>query len=106
MAIEDNIRAKQAAIKQDKTGKLGDAIRNQAISAIYSGMDSPEWKTYMQNFANTPEELARLTSRDGDGCHPYIPLARAYLVANAVCLPGTTDNLLQGIEGILDKTLQ
>lgn len=112
MAIEDKLRAKQQEVLQDQTGKKGDTLRNQAIAAIYSGMLSPdgtlspEWKAYMEQFANTPAELARLTSRDGDGCHPYIPLARAYMVANAVCLPGTTNNFLQGIEGIIDKTLQ
>jgi hypothetical protein len=106
MAIEDNIRAVQAEVQQDQTGKKGDNLRNLAIAAIYSGIGSPEWNTYMDNFANTPTELARLRTRDGDGCHPYIPLARAYLVANAVCLPGTTGRLLDGIEGIIDKTLQ
>jgi hypothetical protein len=106
MSIEERIRVVQAEIKQDPTGKKGDIIRNQAIAAIYSGLGSQEWHTYMENFATTPAELARLTTRDGDACHPYIPLARAYLVANSVCLPGSTDNLLQGIEGFIDKTLQ
>jgi hypothetical protein len=105
MAIEDNIRAIQTEILQDTSGKKGDTLRNQAVAAIYSGMGSPEWEAYMQNYAKTPEELARLTTRSGDGAHPYIPLARAYLIANATCLPGTTGLLLQGIEGFIDKTL-
>jgi hypothetical protein len=103
MSIEENITAVQERIDRDSS--FGDDLRAQAIAAIYGGLTSDAWKRYMSNFARTPEELARLTSREGDGCHPYIPQARCYLVANATCLPGTNRDMLGGIEGFLDKTL-
>lgn len=103
MTIEDKIRAVQAEIAASPS--RGDELRIQAISAIYGGLTSDAWASYMQNFADTPEQLARLTTRSGDDLHPYIPQARCYLVANATCLPGTDTRMLEGIEGFLDKTL-
>jgi hypothetical protein len=103
MSIEENIRAEQERIAADPSH--GDELRAQAIAAIYGGLGSDAWNKYMDNFGKTPAELARLKSRAGDECHPYIPQARCYLVANAMCLPGTDTNMLDGIEGFLDKTL-
>lgn len=104
MSIKDNIAAVQAQAKAD--ADEANRIKADAIEAIYKGFGSAEWNMYMHRFAKSPAQLARLTTRDTDGCHPYIPQARAYLVANAVCFPGTTDGLPQGIEDYLDRTLQ
>lgn len=82
----------------------GDDLRKQAILAMYGGIDSDAWKQYMSNFATTPEQLARLTTFSGDAL-PYVRQARCYLVANAMCLPGTDSKMLDGIEDLLDKTL-
>lgn len=100
MTIEDNIRAVQAEVQQNPD--RGDDLRKLAIDAIYGGLGSPKWEEYMRNFAATPAQLARLTTRDDDGCHPYIKQARCYLVANATCLPGTDTQMLNGIDGFLD----
>lgn len=102
MSIEDQIRAVQAKVRRDP--KCGDALRKQAIAAIYGGLGSTAWHEYMSNFnfAGTPAQLARLTTRDDDHCHPYIEQARAYLVANSTCLPGTDLRMLDGISGFLD----
>ena len=59
----------------------------------------------MKKFAETAGELTRLTTRDTD-CHPYQEPCRAYLIGNGICLPATEENLLGGIEGYLDVTLQ
>ena len=102
MSIEDQIRSVQAKVKQDP--KCGDELRKQAIEAIYGGLESDAWRDYMRNFnfAGTPEQLARLTTRDEDHCHPYIKQARAYLVANSTCLPGTDLKMLDGVTDFLD----
>lgn len=99
-SIEDRIRYLQAEIK--KNPNCGDELRKQAIDAIYGGLGSKAWEDYMSNFAGSPEQLARLTTRDEDHCHPYIPQARAYLIANSTCLPGTDLKMLEGVTGFLD----
>jgi hypothetical protein len=100
MTIEDKIRAVQAEVQANPD--RGDELRRLAIDAIYKGLGSTEWETYMRNFANTPAQLARLTTQADDLCHPYIRQARCYLVANATCLPGTDTQMLDGINGFLD----
>lgn len=102
LSIEAQIRKVQSKVKE-KPG-LGDDLREQAIAAIYGGLGSDAWNDYMNNFnfAGTPAQLARLTTRDEDGCHPYIAQARVYLVANAMCLPGTDTRMLDGVTGFLD----
>ncbi|HKP71461.1 MAG TPA: hypothetical protein VJT82_00895 [Pyrinomonadaceae bacterium] len=102
MSIEDQIRAVQAEVRRNPD--RGDELREQAIAAIYGGLGSVAWNDYMRNFnfAGTPAQLARLTTRDEDHCHPYIAQARAYLVANPTCLPGTDLRMLDGITGFLD----
>lgn len=107
MSIADNIRAKQAKIKDDLNE--GVRLKGLAVAAILGGMPngraSADWITYMKEFAKTPAQLARLTTENTD-CSPYTKPARAYLAGNGVCLPITESNLLGGIEGFLDVTLQ
>lgn len=100
--IQERITEIQAEIAADAT--RGDQLRTLAIQAMYAGIESEAWKTYMHEFASTPEQLARLTTRAGDEL-PYVRQARCYLIANAMCLPGTDTTLMDGIEGVLDKTL-
>jgi hypothetical protein len=104
MSIQENILAVMDQVQKDPTGKVGEDLRTQAISAIYSGVGSGDWNAYMNNFAKTPQELARLMAQNAD-CDPYIRQARAYLVANGTCGAGTTRTLLFSVENILDKTL-
>ena|ERR1041385_2934978 len=104
MSIGDNIKEVKAIAQSDQ--QEANRIKADAIAAIYKGFGSPEWNIYMHRFAKTPAELARLTTTATDDCHPYIAQSRAYLVANAVCFPGTTDSFEQGIEDYLDRTLQ
>lgn len=109
MTIRENIiRVQQRFLNGDTA--LADRLRAQALAAIYAGIGTPEWETFMRNFATPGNEieLARLTTRrveDETGNKRYVGLARAYLVANITCTTGTADNLLQGIEDILDRTL-
>lgn len=104
MSIEQNIRNVQREI-QENPGR-GNDLKKLAVEAIYAGFGSQAWADYMRQFAASPQELTRLTTKNTDGTSKYVGPARAYLVGNAVCLPGTNTNLLQGVENYLDETLQ
>jgi hypothetical protein len=109
MTIRDNIVAQQTRAAQDPD--FAAEIKNQAIAAIYSGIDDEDgaWSRYMSNFVDNPEtpataaQLARLTTTDEDKNAPYLTEARAYLVGNAVCFPGTTTGTQQGVTNLLDQ---
>lgn len=83
---------------------LGPKLRQAAVSAAYGGFGSQSWRDYMKFFANTPKQMRRLCTRDID-CHDSNEPARAYLVGNAMCLPGTWRGFMDGIEHWLDVTL-
>ena len=102
MTIRANILAVQERASTDE--KFATDIKNQAVEAIFEGFGSAQWNTYMANFADpaTPAQLARLTTDNGDTI-PYVKEAKAYLVGNAVCFPGTYGGLLQGIDHVLDQ---
>jgi len=106
MAISDNILAVQTRIEND--ADFAADLRQQAIDALYVGLGTEQWNKYMNNFvdtpatAATPTQLARLTTTAGDDQIAYQKEARAYLLGNAVCVPGTRTGLAQGIGLLLD----
>jgi hypothetical protein len=102
MSIMQKIQAMQARATEDHD--YANRVKNQAIAAIYSGFGQPEWNAYMSNYADTIKEMSRLTTTEGDDI-PYVRESRAYLVGNAVCLPGTTQGTTQGISPNIDLTL-
>ena len=102
--IEEKIRAIQKDIAGGITLGLGPRLQAAAVKAIYAGFGKEDWINFMQYFASTKKQLLRLTTRDLD-CHDYTAQARAYLVVNSTCLPGTNDNMMQGIDDYLDRTL-
>jgi hypothetical protein len=76
------------------------ANRDKAVAAIQAGIRSKAWKTYMEQFADTPEQLMRLTGTDGTLENATLSIRRAYLVGNAVCGSGTPTNLDQEVDTI------
>jgi hypothetical protein len=102
--IEEKIREIQAEIGSGDPKGLGPKLQKAAVKAVYSGIGGDDWKKFMRFFASTEKQLLRLTTRDLD-CHDYTEQARAYLVVNSTCLPGTDDNMMQGIDDYLDRTL-
>ena len=103
--IREKIEEVRQQVKANNPKGTGARIKNLAVKAIYAGFGQPDWVKFMEEFATTKQQLARLTTRDTD-CHDYNEPARAYLVGNATCLPGTDGNLLQGISEFLDVSLQ
>ena len=108
MAISDNIRAKMGLIAQENAETEGESetgkdIATKAIAAIHKGAGSTEWKTYMELFAaGNAADLARLIPTDGSENDTAKREARAYLVGNGVCGPGTTTGLLNTVFKKLD----
>jgi hypothetical protein len=106
MNIKKKLLQVQAAVALDKAkgsgGALGEAIGLAAERALTKGMESDEWKDYMALFADSAEQLQRLTTTDLDGTNAWLPRARAYIVANAICAPGTDTVTIKGVIGIGD----
>ena len=91
--IEERIVQMQKEVEElgPTGGEISQRVKQGAISAILGG--AADWVAYMNIFAKTPEELARLIPIDGTEDDPEKREARAYLVANAVCTPGTATGL-------------
>lgn len=114
MSIKKNIEAVIEKIHQEreevgdpnKPHKFSDALRTKAMNAIFGNQEA--YVIYMQMFAETDEELARLMPADeaGDDEEKKRNIARAYLVANGMCAPGTGDGLLTNVTGNLNLPSQ
>jgi hypothetical protein len=112
MAIKDNIRAKMKQIADEINAggptPLGNDLRERAQAAILAGQgQNAAWEAYMELFtvpappAIHDAQLARLIPTDGTNDGPR-QKARAYLVSNAMCAPGTTGTLDTNVTGTLD----
>lgn len=100
--ILDNILAvKQRIIDEGQGSPTAIRLRRKALDAILGG--STEWVDYMREFANTPEELARLIPTDGSETDDGMNDARAYLVAKSPCGTDTVTTFEDGITVILDQ---
>ncbi len=119
MAIRDNVQKVIDTIKIERNTMGGksptaDALQTDALAAIAAGQGkaasgdiTPEWRTYMTNFAGkpttNPAQLARLLPTDGTADTDR-QKERAYLVANGMCGATTTDDLTNGgVTDFLDK---
>ena len=112
MTIKANIAEKIEELKQereemqqldppDQIGEKNKKLKDMAIAAILG--EKEDYIAYMKLFAKTPEELARLIPTDGTDNEERKREARAYLVSNAICAPGTTTLLLENVFGKLDE---
>ena len=110
MTIKANIEEKIAQLQKEKAqippgaadqiGPRAKELKDLAIAAILG--DKGAFIAYMKLFAKSPDELARLTATDGTEKDPIKREARAYLVSNAVCAPGTTTGLNDNVFDLLD----
>lgn len=103
MSIRDNVQAKIDQLEAErieidddtKPHPKADEVRTKAMSAILGS--AADWVIYMQLYATTPQELARLIPTDGSGNDEAMNIARAYLAANGMCAPGTGRRLLDNV---------
>jgi hypothetical protein len=110
MTISDNIQKKidecaaeieARAIDPNAPGPKTQELHDKAVEAIHAGSETTEWVAYMLLFAATPDDLAKLIPTNGD-TDPERRTARAYLVANGMCLFGTVTALNQNVGTRLD----
>ena len=110
MAISDNITNKALAIHNEflefQAGNIQDTpiateVRTKSTAAILEGNQSEAWVSYMELFAQSPQELDHLVPRDKT-TSTDLQKARAYLVANGMCSLGTTRTLLNNVGNRLD----
>jgi hypothetical protein len=73
------------------------------MAALFGGIKSDAWKSYMAVFADNPDQLTRLTE-EVDGEEPYLKQMRAYVVTSAVCDPGTNLNIAGKVDFKIDGT--
>lgn len=102
--IADNLtKVEKIMTGTDKAKKdeLGRVLRNAAINAIMGGIGSDEWKTYMSMFADSDEQLTRLTVPPASG-QQWLREAQAYIVTNAICSGDTTTKTRLGVKNVAD----
>ena len=105
MSIRKNIEDIMGTIRAGDTD-LADAIQQEAVLAIKAGEGSKEWENYMNRFAQTPDELARLLPTDSTAGLFEMDLARTTLIGNGTCGATTTGfHLLDGVGDTLDQNL-
>lgn len=106
MTIRANIEKRMEEMQKEveklgtQGGEVSKNVKEAAIAAILGG--AAEWVTYMNLFATTPAELARLIPGVEPDDNSDRLEARAYLVANAVCAPATATGLLESVFDRLD----
>ena len=92
----DELEAERLEIDDDTLPHpKADEVRTKAMSAILGS--AADWVVYMQLYARTPAELARLIPTDNSGNDEKMNIARAYLAANGMCAPGTGRRLLDNV---------
>jgi len=108
--IIEAVRERQQELKRDPV--LAAQNMALAMAAMRDGIKSDAWQQYMTQFVEQnppgkpvdPDQLARLTAKDGTLGDHVLDRQRAYLVANAICGPSTVDTITFGVETI-DYTL-
>lgn len=106
MKITQRLVKVQLAVLYDKVhggGEFGDRVGKAAEDAMVGGMGSDAWKRYMSLFADSSDQLKRLTTTELDGEDPYLSRIRAYIVANGVCAPGTDAKTINGTMNFADR---
>ena len=108
--IIEAVRERQKELKKNPV--LATQNMALAMAAMRDGIRSDAWQQYMTQFVEQnppgrpvdPDQLARLTAKDGTLGDHVLDRQRAYLVANAICGPSTVDTIDFGVETI-DYTL-
>lgn len=106
MTIQANIKEVTEKLQTDievngaEGGDFSREVVTKAVNAILG--EKEDYIKYMELFAKTPDELARLIPTDGSDNDPVKRKARAYLVSNAVCAPATATGLIENVHDFLD----
>jgi hypothetical protein len=104
--IIEVVRERKAELKANPV--LATQNMMMAMAAIRDGIRSDAWQLYMSQFVDqnppgrpvNPDQLLRLTARDGTQGDLALDRQRAYLVANSICGPSTVDTIDFSVETI------
>ncbi len=105
MKIFDKIDAIHAFVSTPAGAGKGAEMQLQATDAVLNGIDSPQWNTYMKNFASNPAQLQRLIGQDQFRETTWGELVLAYVAANSCCGTGTTCDTGRNIATVLRDSL-
>lgn len=84
--------------------QLGGKLKRQAIKAMMGGIGSDDWRAYMSLFADNIDQLNRLTVPQ-QGEDAWLPEARAYMVANAICGADSTTRTSLRVDDDIDDNV-
>lgn len=105
MSILNNIKKVRAVIANQfvdsDVSDAGQKLNDAAMEAIFHGIGSDQWKSYMAVFADNPDQLTRLTV-PGPNEETYLRQMRAYVVTSAVCDMGTNLDITGKIDSRID----
>ena len=95
-------------VQADST--FGDNLASAAQAALIAGNRdaqgnvTQQWDTYMRIIvgSDSPKQLARLNLNDDQATDLIVKKSVAYVVANALCAPGTNGNTGAGTNTTLD----
>lgn len=108
MSIKQKILSRIEEVNADPTGSIADRIADEAFDALFAGVHSTEWKTFMKNFAEdqNPKHLSRLTLDDSQAVDPMLRKTLVYVAASSMCGAITIRTITNYVHiDILDKTL-
>ncbi len=108
MTIKEKISGRIQEVMKDGSGAVADRISDEAFAALLTGVKSPEWETFMKNFADdqNPDQLLRLTFKDSTATDPMMKKSLVYLAATSMCGAITITLITNYVNvDVLDKTL-
>lgn len=85
--------------------QLGLRLKQAAIKAMMAGIGKKDWNEYMSLFADNSQQLNRLTV-PVENEDPWLPEARAYIVANAICGADSTTQTFLRVDALIDDDLK
>ncbi len=97
-------KADKAMLDAQERVKLGAQLKLAAIDAMMHGIGSDQWKSYMSLFADTTDQLERLTVEKGTD-ELWLRESRAYMVANAICGADSTTRTSLRVAADIDDDL-
>ena len=88
----------------DNSKTICKTLGYRAVDAMLNGKDSDQWKDYMSFFAQTPEELARLTFADDlSKTDPDVRESILYIASNAACTTVTLKDMPDAVNDVIDS---
>lgn len=105
MSIMQNMESVLVEAGNDPSGNIAKTIGYRAVEAMFKGVGSKEWEEYMKIFANSTEELNRLTLKDSESQMADVRRNIIYIAAYAACGAITLTTLREAVDPVIDTGL-